>query len=180
MSTSGSFEDLLRAARSGEGWAFARLYEDLKRPVVGFLRLRGARDPDDLTSEVFLQVFRDLSRFEGDEAGFHAWVFTIARRRLLDEHRRRSRRVPETRLPQGMDPVGGDAEEEAMARTSSADALALLDRLTDEQREVVLLRIVADLSLEQTAIATGRTVNAVKQLQHRALAALRSAVDVRP
>lgn len=176
----GSFDELLQAAQAGHGWAFARLYEELKRPVVTFVRLGGAREPDDLTSEVFLQVFRDLDAFDGDAAGFRAWVFTIARRRLVDEHRRRARRVREVSLPQGLDPVGGDAEAEAVARAGSAAALDLLGQLTGEQREVVLLRIVADLSLEQTAIATGRSVNAVKQLQHRAVDALRRAAGVRP
>lgn len=170
------FDDVLAAARAGEAWAVARLYEDLKGPVVTFARLRGARDPDDVTSETFLQVFRDLARFTGDESGFRAWVFTIARRRLLDEHRRSSRRVREVRLTSGVDAAGGDTAEDAMAALGDARVRTLLDGLSVDQREIVLLRIVADLSLRDTAAVTGRSVGAVKILQHRALAALRSSL----
>lgn len=167
------FADVLLAARRGEAWACARLYEDLKRPVVTFVRLRGARDADDVTSEVFLQVFRSLDRFEGDESGFRAWVFTIARHRLLDERRRIGRRVRETTFDATVDVVGGDAEDEAVAAVTAARVRQLLDGLTPEQREVVLLRIVADLSLEATAAVLDTSVGAVKALQHRALSALR-------
>jgi RNA polymerase sigma factor (sigma-70 family) len=168
-----TFADVLLAARRGEAWACARLYEELKRPVVTFVRLRGARDPDDVTSEVFLQVFRSLDRFAGDESGFRAWVFTIARRRLLDERRSLGRRVLETTLGATVDVVGGDAEDEALGVLSETRVGRLLDGLTAEQRDVVLLRIVADLSLEATAAALGTSVGAVKALQHRALTALR-------
>ncbi|MBW3619913.1 MAG: RNA polymerase sigma factor [Actinobacteria bacterium] len=171
-------DDVLAAARSGEAWAVARLYEDLKGPVVTFVRLRGARDPDDVTSETFLQVFRDLARFEGDAAAFRAWVFTIAKRRLIDEHRRFSRRVREVRMTAGVDAAGGDAADEAMAELGNDRVHELLAGLTVDQREAVLLRIVADLSLHDTAQVMGRSVGAVKVLQHRALAALRAALLV--
>lgn len=171
-----SFDDVLAAALTGEAWAPARLYEDLKGPVVTFLRLRGAGDPDDVASEVFLQVFRSLDRFEGDEAGFRAWVFTIARRRLFDERRRASRRPRETPLTPDVDAAGGDTAEEALAALGDERVHALLAGLTVEQREVVLLRVVGDLSLEDTAAVVGRSVGAVKALQHRALAALRQAL----
>ncbi|MBW3658148.1 MAG: RNA polymerase sigma factor [Actinobacteria bacterium] len=170
------FDDVLVAAQTGEAWAVARLYEDLKGPVVTFARLRGAADPDDVTSETFLQVFRDLPRFTGDESGFRAWVFTIARRRLLDERRRASRRVREVRLTPGIDAAGGDTAEEALASLGDDRIRTLLAGLTVDQREVVLLRIVADLSLKDTAAVTGRSVGAVKILQHRALAALRGSL----
>lgn len=171
-----AFEHVLTAARAGEAWAPARLYEDLKGPVVTFLRLRGAADPDDVASEVFLQVFRGLDRFEGDEAGFRAWVFTIARRRLLDERRRASRRPRETRLTPDVDLAGGDTADDALAALGDERVRTLLAGLTVEQREVVVLRIVGDLSLEETAAVVGRSVGAVKALQHRALTALRTAL----
>lgn len=167
-------DEVLAAARRGEAWAVARLYEDLKGPVVTFVRLRGARDPDDVTSETFLQVFRDLDGFEGDAQGFRAWVFTIAKRRLIDERRRASRRVREVRMAPGVDPAGGDAADEALDGLGDARVQALLAGLTADQREVVLLRIVGDLSLKDTAQVMGRSVGAVKVLQHRALAALRA------
>lgn len=168
-----SFERTLAAARTGEAWACARIYEDLKRPVVAYVRLRGALDPDDVTSEVFLGVFRDLHRFSGDEDDFRAWVFTIAHRRVVDTWRRRSRRPTTEPLPDGWEPSGGDAEEDALAALGAREVEALLSRLTPEQRDVVLLHVVADLPLAEVAEVMGRSVGAVKSLQHRALRALR-------
>lgn len=151
--------------------------------MLTYVRLRGARDPDDVTSEVFLQVFRDLGRFTGDEAGFRAWVFTIARRRVLDDHRRRARQpVTQPLLCEAAaaNLVGGDVELDALRVLGDERVEAMLADLTDDQREVVVLRIVADLSLKQVAAATGRSLTAVKAIQHRALDALRRSLAAEP
>lgn len=176
-----AFDLVLAAARTGQPWACRRLWEMLSRPVFGFARLHGAAEPDDVTSEVFLQVFRDLDRFVGDEVAFRAWVFTIARRRVIDAARRRRRRPATTSWSEGVDVVGGDVEDDAAAAWAEqlGDLRGVLDVLTRSQREVVLLRIVADLSLEDVARATGRSVGSVKSLQHRALAALREVLLAR-
>lgn len=174
------FERTLAAARAGEAWACARIYEDLKRPVVAYVRLRGAADPDDVTSEVFLSVFRDLDRFAGDEDDFRAWVFTIAHRRVLDTWRKRYRRPVTEPLPAQWEPTGGDAEEDALAALGDREVEAVLARLTPEQRDVVLLHVVADLPLAEVAAVMGRSVGAVKSLQHRALGALRRSLADAP
>jgi RNA polymerase sigma-70 factor (ECF subfamily) len=70
-------------------WAFERLYADLAPVVAGYLRVQGAAEPEDLTSEVFLGVFTGIDSFEGSETQFRSWVFTIAYSRLVDERRRR-------------------------------------------------------------------------------------------
>lgn len=154
------------------------LYEDLKRAVVTFVRLRGARDPDDVTSEVFLQVFRGLDTFTGDEAAFRSWVFTIARRRVIDDARARARRPAPEPLPEHDTITGGDVEAEALRSIGDGRVAALLAGLTDDQREVVLLRIVADLSVRDVALVTGRSQEAVRALHHRALGALRRTCSV--
>lgn len=158
----------------------ARIYEDLKQPVLGYVRLRGAADPDDVTSEVFLCVFRDLDRFEGDKDDFRAWVFTIAHRRVVDAWRKRSRRPRQARLTREVDVAGGDTEAEALAELGVEEIRRLLEQLTPEQRDVVLLRVLADLPLEQVAEVMGRSVGAVKALQHRALSALRRTIGEPP
>lgn len=178
--TSPLFDRTLAAALEGEAWACARIYEDLKRPVVAYVRLRGAADPDDVTSEVFLCVFRDLDRFSGDETDFRAWVFTIAHRRVLDAWRKSSRRPAQTPLDPEVDVAGGHVEDDAMANLGIADVEAVLEPLTPEQRDVVLLHVLADLPLEQVAAVMGRSVGAVRALQHRALNALRRSLTDRP
>lgn len=168
-------DPLVDAARAGGHWAFARLWEDLAPVVASYLRGRGVREVDDVTSEVFLAAFRGIGRFHGDGAAFRAWLFTIAHHKAADTFRRHSSRdVLMESLEDGR--VEPSAEESALARLDDAAAIGRLAVLTDDQRAVVLLRVVGDLSLAETAQVLGRPVGAVKALQHRALARLRSAM----
>ncbi len=123
------------------------------------------RDPEGLTGDVFVAVTEKLGGFRGDDAALRRWVFTIAHHRRVDEIRRDLRR-PETlseapTAPPTIDPAPLDP-----------DLVAALDRLTPDQRDVVVLRYVADLSLRDVARITGRRTGAVKMLQARALGAL--------
>jgi RNA polymerase sigma factor (sigma-70 family) len=170
------FATVLDAARRGDDAAWADIYHDLAGPVLGYLRGQRAPDPDDLLGETMLQVVRDLRRFDGDESGFRSWVFTIAHRRLLDARRSRDRKpaqAQETDLLEAALPLMAGAETEAMDELEVDAVLAMLDRVTDDQREVLLLRMVADLDVAQTAQATGRTPDAVKALSKRGLDRLR-------
>lgn len=133
--------------------------------------MQRATEPEDLTSEVFLGVFGGLGSFTGSEPQFRSWVFTIAHRRLLDDRRRLARRPHQA--PLEVDPSGGDVEAEAMESLGEQWVTSLCGRLSADQRTVLLLRIVADLSAEEVARITGKTVGAVKALQRRGLAALR-------
>lgn len=169
------FAEVLTAARANEAWAFQRLFDELARPVAGYLRMQGAREPDDLVNEVFLGVFSALGNFEGDEGQFRSWVFTIAHRRLTDERRRLGRR-PVVSDDSVADPMGGDAEHDALCSIGNERARELLGRLAPDQRDVLLLRIVADLTVERTAETLGKTLGAVKALQRRGLAALRTEI----
>ena len=89
------FSSLLEAAREGSEAAWQELYEGLAPAVLGYLRANGAPDPEDVLSEVFLQVARDVGHFEGDERGFRSWAFTIAHHRLIDARRHSARRPVE-------------------------------------------------------------------------------------
>jgi RNA polymerase sigma-70 factor (ECF subfamily) len=142
--------------------------------VVGYLTARGAPEPADTASEVFLQVVRDLAGFEGDERDFRAWVFTIAHRRLLDDHRYRARRPvePASHRLAAEELAGGDAEDEALRELSAQRMRRLLAGLSSDQRSVLLLRILGDLTVEQVARAMGKSTGAVKALQRRGLATL--------
>lgn len=164
---------MLEAARAGAPWAFERLYAELAPAVAGYLRVQQAREPEDLTSEVFLGVFRGLGSFEGSEQQFRSWVFTIAHRRLQDERRRVSRQphLEVVGVEHGL--PGGDAEREAVDALGEQWVVALCGRLSADQRTVLLLRVVADLTAEEVARITGKTEGAVRALQRRGLDALR-------
>lgn len=170
--------EVLEAARQGSGEALGAIYAELAGPVAAFVRAKGVADPEDLTSEIFLAVFRGMPRFEGDVVGFRSWVFTIAHRRVVDTWRTAGRR-PQAVPYEVQDDLRSapSAEASALEAMGRDEAMALLDRLTDEQREVIVLRIVADLSIEAVADVVGRPQGAVKALQHRGLATLRRILD---
>lgn len=167
------FDSALAAARAGAVWALRVLYDDLAPVVTGYLRLHGAAHPDDVASETFIGVFRNLPQFTGDEDAFRSWVFTIAHRRLLDERRRAARRPPTRAIDLEPQIEGGNVEDDALVGLGDQWVRDVLAHLTDDQRDVLLLRVVADLSVDQTAAAMGRRPGAVRALQHRAVKALR-------
>lgn len=153
----------------------AQVYRSMAPAVLGYLRSQRVPDAEDALGEVFLHVARDIGRFSGDDAALRRWVFSIAHNRAMDAHRKATRHRasleaeladPAVRAvaPPPPDPIDPEL----------VDALATLSA---DQREVVVLRFVADLPLEAVAKITGRRVGAVKALQHRALENLRRAVS---
>jgi RNA polymerase sigma-70 factor (ECF subfamily) len=172
------FDDVLRAARAGAAWAWSRIYDQLAPKIVGYLRAHGATDPEDLAGEVFLQIVRGLPQFSGGERDFYAWTFTIAHRRLVDDLRRRGRRpvelVSEDAVARAAGP-GGDVVEDAEGRLQDAAVRAAIDELPADQRSVVLLRIIGDLTIDDIARALGKRPGAVKALQRRGLRRLERA-----
>ena len=149
---------------------------------MGTYAVRGANDPEDLTSEVFLRVFNHLDDFTGDARGFAAWVFTIARRALIDERIRATRRPSTVELTDSTPGIvsGSQPEADALESIERDDLLVLLDRLTPDQRDVLALRIVADLPIREVASVLHKSPGTVKALQHRGVAALRRLLESQP
>lgn len=166
------FDSILTAARAGADWAWERIYRDLAPPVTGYVRAQGAAEPDDVVGEVFVQVVRDLHRFEGGEHDFRAWVFTIAQRRAVDDLRHRGRRPVAPAEPTVIAETagaGGDVHEDAEAVLDEERVRGAIEELPPDQRAVLLLRILGDLTIEEIARAVGKRPGAVKALQRRAL-----------
>ena len=178
MAIGEDFGGVLSAAQSGAGWAFEVLYGTFAPAVAGYLRAQGA-EADDLASEVFLRVFRDLGSFSGTEGQFRSWVFTIAHARLIDERARLRRRVPLARngLDGASETAGGNVEDDVLGRLAEARVRELCAGLAPDQRDVLLLRLVADLTVEQVAATLEKTVGATKALQRRGLAGLRREIE---
>jgi RNA polymerase sigma-70 factor (ECF subfamily) len=168
-------DEVVREAVAGDPQAFREVYTALAPQVLGYLRARGVDDPEGTTSEVFLGVHPRLSSLRGGAAGLRTLVFSVAHARVVDEARRRSRRPASFSYdPEYDDRTTDSAEQVAVASLEAERALQLMDELNEDQRAVVTLRVVGELSLEQTAEVTGKTVASVKQLQRRGLARLRS------
>ena len=153
---------------------FSAIYRNLSRSVYGYLRARGVEDPESVTQDVFLALFTRMGTLHGGIEGVKTLVFSIAHARAVDHHRRRERIPVSTPYDPGSDRrTTAPPEEVAFAGTGVPE---LLETLPDDYREVLILRVVADLSIEQTAVIMGRSSGAVKQLQRRALSSLKEQV----
>jgi RNA polymerase sigma factor (sigma-70 family) len=173
------FAACLLAARDGDAAAWSQLYHELAPLVIGYLRAQRLPDPEDVAGEVFLQLVRDLHRFDGDAKAMRSWVLAITHHRLLDARRRDQRRPAIPTATEDLPPLLGpaDTEADALAAIAFGELDGVLRTLTDDQRTVLLLRVIADLSIEDVASVLGRRPGAIKQLQRRATAALRRELE---
>ncbi len=174
-------EELLALARQGDEHAISRLYQLHNGRLLRVLRAEVGDAAEDVSQQTWLEVMRVLRRFEGDERGFRALLYTIARRRTAD-HRRTQRRKPAAPTPpETLAAVldrSGASETDPLAALGADDAVrAVVAILGAEQAEVVLLRVVADLSVDEVAAIVGRSAGAVRVQQHRAMRRLAEALS---
>jgi RNA polymerase sigma-70 factor (ECF subfamily) len=179
------FAGVLQRAQGGSEEAFERLWRDLNPVLLRYLSLSG-EPAEDVAAETWASVVKALRRFRGDEGAWRAWVFTTARRRAVDAARRRARQsmaprdwTAAVRWASWTAWCAGAAEtDEPMARDCADDALELLDTqaavrlvasLPPLQAEVVMLRVVVGLPVEDVAAMVGRSTGAVRVAAHRGL-----------
>jgi RNA polymerase sigma-70 factor (ECF subfamily) len=176
------FQDELRAAQTGDERAFASLFRAVQpmllRYLGGLTHHLADGTADDVAAETWVQVVRALGRFRGDEQGFRAWVFTVARAKLVDARRRASRLpVPEDVEKRLSDVAVPSAADTVELLFSTEQALALVGSLPTTQAEVVLLRYVAGFDVRDTARILGKKEGAVRVTAHRALRGLEQRLD---
>lgn len=174
-----TIDELVRRAAAGDADAFGMLFDRLHDRVYRYFaaRMRDRAEAEDMTATVFLEAAHRLPQFRGDGRAFIAWLFTVARQDLADL-RRRERRHPVDPVEEV--PVENTAPDPAqqVADRMDADRLwAALDRLTDDQREVLLLKFAVGLSNQEVARVLNKPVTAVKSLQHRGLTTLRRLLE---
>lgn len=175
------FAPVLAAAQAGDDWAVARIYRSLQPSVLAYLRVREPNEAEDIAAQTWLEVACALTTFSGTEQNFRAFVFTIARRRLLNARRSRARR--RTDLVDSTDLAAMIHERDELAEQVAArvDGRSAIQRITDllrpEQAEVVLLRVVAGLTVEEVASIVGKRAVTIRVIQHRALEKLRKELD---
>ncbi len=175
----GDFAEVLAAAQQGSELAFSRLWRDGNPPLLRYLRVIAPESAEDVAAETWLHVVRGLASFSGDEQAWRAWLFTTARRRAIDQARRRSRR-PERTLEEALPsqlPVSPDTADLAIQHIHTKSAMALVARLPPHQAEVILLRVVAGLDTETVARLVARTPGAVRVAAHRGLRRLAQLLD---
>lgn len=169
-------EEILSAARAGRPEALREIYEVLAPSILAYLAGKGCDDPEALAQEVFLTVFGRLSSLTGGLSGLRTFAFSVAHARMVDDTRRRDRQPVFTQFHPATDlRLSASAEETVLE--SGVEIGAMLEGLTPRQKEVLLLRVVADLSIEESAKIMGSSEGAVKQLQSRALKILKDRLE---
>ena len=170
----------LSRARSGDEAGFLELWRSLQPRLLRYLRVLGCDDPEDVASETWLQVVRDLQRFSGSAAEFRRWLFTIGRHRAIDAARARTRRRSSP-VADGLDGLADThlVEDQVLDGLALEKALALLGTLPSEQAEAVALRVIAGLDTAAVADILGKSSGAVRVALHRGLRALAADPRVR-
>lgn len=172
-SETGVLDDALARARTGDEAGFLQLWRSLQPPLLRFLRVLRCDDPEDVASETWLQVVRDLHNFAGGEEDFRRWLFTIGRHRAIDAARTRSRR-PVAGTNVGLDILADIqlVEDQVFDGLSVRRAVAMLAGLSPDQAEAVALRVIAGLETPDVAKILGKSAGAVRVALHRGLKTL--------
>ena len=163
--------EFLEQLRSGDNAAWESFYDQLAPELRAYIVRLGAKDPDDLLGETMMQIVRDINKFSGNSTEIRAWSFRIAHNRVIDASRRRKTRPAEVSFDETFDPASDQVPLTEVPVTGKLSDL--LEGLTDEQKSVVWLRYVSELTLDETAEVVGKSPEAVAALTYRALTSLR-------
>ncbi|MEU2618541.1 RNA polymerase sigma factor [Streptomyces sp. NPDC007157] len=158
-------------AQDGDEAAFEVAYRIVQPGLLGYLRGVVGEEAEDVASDAWLEIARDLGRFKGDGAGFRGWTATIARHRALDHLRRRRVRPQAGGTDQDVLELAGphSTHEQALESLSTEWALELIRGLPRDQAEAVLLRVVVGLDGPAAARVLGKRPGAVRTAAHRGL-----------
>ncbi|MBB6418772.1 RNA polymerase sigma factor [Streptomyces sp. AK010] len=158
-------------AQQGDEAAFAVAYRFVQPGLLGYLRGLVGDDAEDVASDAWLEIARDLGRFRGDGAGFRGWTATIARHRALDHLRRQRVRPRSSALEQDVLELPGpqSTHDQALEAISTEHALELVRGLPRDQAEAVLLRVVVGLDGPAAARVLGKRPGAVRTAAYRGL-----------
>ncbi|MHB8244239.1 MAG: RNA polymerase sigma factor [Acidimicrobiales bacterium] len=185
MTIGEGFSRVLARARQGEQASIVTLYQDVTPPLIRYLRAREPREAEDLCSEIWLKLAELIPTFEGTERQWWGLVFLVARRALNDYWKRQRRRATDPVATEALADFPGTSDVEAagLQSVTTAEAIAVVrSALSDEQADVILLRTVAGLDIDEVAAAMGKRPATIRVIQHRALRRLagRLATTSRP
>jgi RNA polymerase sigma-70 factor (ECF subfamily) len=162
---------VVRAASGGDDDAFCALYAAVQPGLLRYLRALVGQDAEDVASEAWLQIARDIRSYRGEGGGFRAWAASVARNRALDQLRRQSRRPAQSSGLEALKDVadGQDTAGQAVEAVSTEAAIALIATLPRDQAEAVLLRVVVGLDAESAGRVLGKRAGAVRTAAYRGL-----------
>jgi RNA polymerase sigma-70 factor (ECF subfamily) len=165
---------LVERAQRGEREALEELYLRHFDRVYSYLHMSvgNRHDAEDLTTQTFLKMLEAIDRFRWRKAPFSAWLFRIAHNLAMDHFRATRRWQPQEEVPEREGAEESSAEEAALEAIGRRSMLELIESLSPEQRQVLILKFVFGFSNGEVATILGKTEGAVKSLQHRALVSL--------
>jgi RNA polymerase sigma-70 factor (ECF subfamily) len=178
QSMPGDEASLVQRAKQGDPAAFAEIYDRLQPAIYRYVlyRVEDTAVAEDLASEVFVRVVTKIDRFNYRGRPLLAWLYTIARNLIADHHRSAGKRHS-TSLEEGSAVSSFNLDDVVEQRLARARLFKATSRLTEDQRQVILLKFVEGYDNEAVAEVVGKSVGSVKSLQHRALAALRRILE---
>jgi|ETNmetMinimDraft_13_1059891.scaffolds.fasta_scaffold154371_1 RNA polymerase sigma-70 factor (ECF subfamily) len=173
-------KNVVEQAKKGEQSAFAQIYEENFDRIYRYIivRIRNQAEAEDLTEQVFLKALESIRSYKWKGTPFSAWLYRIAHNQVVDWQRKMSKRQ---NLPLSDVIVGGGVDTASVAELNLTmdDLRIAITKITDLQRQVIVLRFTSGLSIAETAKSLGKSDGAVKALQHSALVALRKAMSGR-
>lgn len=172
--------EAVRAAQQGDEQAFRAIYRDVQPRLLRYLRTMVGDDAEDVASEAWLHIARDLPGFSGDSDGFRGWAATIARHRALDHQRRHRRRPQPASTPiedLGDLAAGDDTAQSAIDMVATQAAVAMIADLPPDQAEAVMLRVVVGLDAESAGQVLGKKAGAVRTAAYRGLRRLATRLE---
>jgi RNA polymerase sigma-70 factor (ECF subfamily) len=169
---------LIRRAKGGDPTAFAQLYDEHQPAIYRYIFYRVGSDAvaEDLTSEVFVRLVESIDDFIYRGSPLLAWLYTIARNLVNDHHRSQGRAVM-VPLDEGLQAGARDPEAAASLALSQERLSEAIEQLTEDQRQVILLKFMEGLDNATVAQVLNKSYGAVKALQHRGLASLQRILD---
>jgi RNA polymerase sigma-70 factor, ECF subfamily len=180
MESPPALDAAIERAQKGDEDAFRVIYRAVQPGLLRYLRSLVGEDAEDVASEAWSQIARDLPGFKGDEPGFRGWTATIARNRAMDHLRYQRRRPVSTgsAADELFDrPADDDTAGSAMETVSTEEAIRIISTLPRDQAEAVLLRVVMGLDVATTARVLGKREGAVRTAAHRGLRRLAEKLD---
>jgi RNA polymerase sigma-70 factor (ECF subfamily) len=169
--------ELIQRARSADPQALSAIYEHFAQGIFRYIyyRVGDVETARDVQSEVFLRMLEGIEHYEDRGWSISAWLYRIAHDRTIDVLRRRERQ--QTRPLDTWFESGDEYNDEGIDQADRVTLYTSMNQLAPDHRQVLLLRFVYDLSLQETARQMGRSVGSIKSLQHRAVHALRNIVQ---
>ena len=170
---------LLRQAQRGDTEAFAELYRAHVQAIYRYVvhRINDPQLAEDLTGDVFMRALQGLDRYQDQGKPFVAWLYRIARARVIDHYRKYDRRPAESDIENEPLPVEADLDAPMVWQHASTVLQTAIAELTEDQQQVIMLRFIEGYRIDAIAKIMGKQPNAIKALQHRALRSLASRLE---